>query len=31
MKELKGVADPEVKRKKIGKLFINVFQNMQKK
>ena len=31
MKELKGVADPEVKRKKIGKLFINVFQKYAKK
>ena len=26
MKELEGVADPEIKRKKIGKLFINIFQ-----
>ena len=31
MKELEGVADPEVKRKKIGKLFINVFQKYAKK
>ena len=31
MKELEGVADPEIKRKKIGKLFINVFQKYAKK
>ena len=31
MKELEGVADPEIKRKKIGKLFIKFFKNMQKK
>ena len=26
-KELKGVVDPEIKRKKIGKIFIDVFEN----
>ena len=31
MKELEGIADPEIKRKKIGKLFINVFQKYAKK
>ena len=31
IKELEGVADPEIKRKKIGKLFINVFQKYAKK
>ena len=31
MKELEGVADPEIKRKKIGKLFINIFQKYAKK
>ena len=31
MMELEGVADPEIKRKKIGKLFINIFQKYAKK
>ena len=31
MKELKGVTDPEIKRKKMGKLFIDVFQKYAKK
>ncbi|MFL2802542.1 MAG: glutamine-hydrolyzing GMP synthase [Paracoccaceae bacterium] len=31
MKALKGVTDPEIKRKKMGKLFIDVFQKYAKK
>ena len=30
-RELEGISDPEVKRKKIGKLFINVFEKYAQK
>ena len=31
LRELEGISDPEVKRKKIGKLFINVFEKYAQK